>query len=74
MIRSEEIDFILKKLNRPGNFCELVRLKEKGIVVHQESHTNIFKTLALGFEESSDIMADILEELIKVNNFSEFLS
>lgn len=57
----------MKTLNRPEKCCELERLKEKGIVVHQESFDNIFETLALRFEESSDSMAEkIKEELIMV--------
>lgn len=74
IVRKKEIDHILDTLNRSENFCELVKLKENGIVVQQESFINIFETLAMGFEESSDIMADILEELIKVKTFTEFLS
>lgn len=61
-------------LNRQDKCCELVRLKEKGIVLHQESFNDIFETLALGFEESSDIMADIMDELIMVITFTELLS
>uniref|UniRef100_K1QZP1 Uncharacterized protein n=1 Tax=Magallana gigas TaxID=29159 RepID=K1QZP1_MAGGI len=64
-LHKKEIHHILDTLNRPDKCCELVRLKEKGIVLHQESFNNIFETLALGFEESSDIMAEIMEELIK---------
>lgn len=73
-LHKKEIHHILDTLNRPDKCCELVRLKEKGIVLHQESFNNIFETLALGFEESSDIMAEIMEELIKVNTFTELLS
>lgn len=73
-VRKKEIDHILEILNRPEKSCEVVKLKEKGIVVHQESFITIFETLALGFEESSDIVAEkIMEELIMVKTFTEFL-
>lgn len=61
----------MANLDRSENFCELVKLKEKGIVVDQESFISIFQTLAIGFQES-DIMEDILEELTKVKTFIEF--
>lgn len=70
-LRKKEIDYILANLDRSENFCELVKLKEKGIVVDQESFISIFQTLAIGFQES-DIMEDILEELTKVKTFIEF--
>lgn len=75
-VRKKEIDHILEALNREKEkCCELVRFKEKGIVEHQESFDNIFEILALGFEESSDTIAErIMEELIMVKTFTDFLS
>lgn len=71
----KEIELILKALNKHDKCCELDRLKEKNIVVHQEYFNNIFETLALGFEESSDIMAEMIrKELIMVKTFTEFFS
>lgn len=65
----------LNRQDRHDKCCELDRLKEKNIVVHQKSFNNIFETLALGFEESSDIMAEkIRKELIMVKTFTEFFS
>lgn len=58
-------------LKKPGNYCDLVKWKEKGAVVHEEI-TDTFETLANGFGEKSGdkIVEKIFEELKEVNTFT----